>query len=57
MMNERFVAVSTVTGSTIRDCSSKPRRDPISFFLVFTLFYVQSAHVVVAVGLYSYKYI
>ena len=55
-MNERFVAVSTVTGSRIRDCSSKPRRDPISF-LVFTLFYVQSAHVVVAVGLYSYKYI
>ena len=26
-MNERFVAVSTVTGPKICDCSSKPRRD------------------------------
>ena len=26
-MNERFVAVSTVTGSRIRGCFSKPRRD------------------------------
>jgi len=26
-MNERFVAVSTVTGSKIRGCFSKPRRD------------------------------
>jgi len=26
-MNERFVAVSMVTGSRIRGCSSKPRRD------------------------------
>jgi len=26
-MNERFVAVSTVTGSRIRGCSSKPRCD------------------------------
>ena len=26
-MNERFLAVSTVTGSKIRGCSSKPRRD------------------------------
>jgi len=26
-MNERFVAVSTVTGSRIRGCFSKPRHD------------------------------
>jgi len=26
-MNERFVAVSTVTGSRIRGCLSKPRSD------------------------------
>jgi len=26
VMNERFVAVSTVTGSRIRGCFSKPRR-------------------------------
>jgi len=26
-MDERFVAVSTVVGSRIRACSSKPRRD------------------------------
>jgi len=26
-MNKRFVAVSTVTGSRIRGCSSKPRSD------------------------------
>ena len=26
-MNERYVAVSTVTWSRIRGCSSKPRRD------------------------------
>ena len=26
-MNERFVEVSTVTGSRIRDCFSKPRCD------------------------------
>ena len=33
-MNERFVAVGTVTGSRIRGCYSKPRYDFLTLTLV-----------------------